>query len=291
MLCHLQSAVAQELLQRESVAAAVQKVLSGKCMTEQMDACLLDPAALIVIRYGFPQSVLCQKAAVFIRKEIIRPLAAANLHVLPQDHDHPGTDGDRLELSIFRVPENDLRIVQRHIRILDVPDRCGPTACVHEEGHDDPAPKMAEGTGGVWPFQELHQFFVGVGFLHRLFLLDVLHGHSGKTIVIAPIQERAENAEIAANRIVRKAAFPHPNHELIQVLLRDRRERLIHVQKLRHGVKMISIISCCDLLHTSCRLVKNKLRRCFRNRRFLPIFHLDPFHAWPHASRFLLEKA
>ena len=56
----------QEPLQGKGIAAAVHKIFPGECMAEQMDACLLDAAAVVIIGNAAPQAVLCKLCAAFV---------------------------------------------------------------------------------------------------------------------------------------------------------------------------------------------------------------------------------
>ena len=58
MFCHFKCAMSQKPLKSKSIPAAVNQILSGKCVPEQVNGSLADTPPLIVFDNGQPQSVL-----------------------------------------------------------------------------------------------------------------------------------------------------------------------------------------------------------------------------------------
>ena len=129
-----------ELLQHERVAAAIYQILSGKRMTEQMNACLLDAAPLIVSRYGLPQAVLRKLSPCFGAEQIIIVRAPPEAQILPQNRNHLTAKGNDLRLAVFCMPIIDKTVFQVHVSDLNCPDCRGSAAAVQQKVDNDPIP-------------------------------------------------------------------------------------------------------------------------------------------------------
>ena len=74
--------MSQEPLQGKGISAAINKIFTGKCVAEQMDACLLDSALIVIVCNAASQAVLCELCAAFIREKKIIPLPATDTQIL-----------------------------------------------------------------------------------------------------------------------------------------------------------------------------------------------------------------
>ena len=69
MLCHIKRRVAQQLLERERISSAIDKILAGKGVTEKMDRGLFHATFPIVVGNTAPQAVLCVGSRLWNRYE------------------------------------------------------------------------------------------------------------------------------------------------------------------------------------------------------------------------------
>ena len=88
MLCHIKRTVSQQLLERKSITAAIDKIFASERMPEQVNACFLNSTLAVVMYNAVAQSVFRELFAVIAAKEIVFRLAAAYAHILPQNTDH-----------------------------------------------------------------------------------------------------------------------------------------------------------------------------------------------------------
>ena len=119
-------------------------------MPERMDRSSFHASGIVVLYDSKPQGVLCEEIPKLITKEIVRTVSCPNCHVIPKDSNHGRTERNYLNLTVLRVPENDLFSGKVYILNLNV-SHCGsPTAAVEQEIDDDPIPiltKVAVGFG------------------------------------------------------------------------------------------------------------------------------------------------
>ena len=101
MLRHGERAVSQELLEDQCIAAAVHQKLSGKGMSEQVDASSAHTTLMIVFLDGTREGVLRHHLAVDRTEQIIVRFAAANAHVFGQDLRHLTAQRNGLQLACF----------------------------------------------------------------------------------------------------------------------------------------------------------------------------------------------
>ena len=163
---HLQCRVSHDLLKGERIAAAVYQILSGKGVSECVDRSSLHTSAVVVLHDSKPQGVLSQETAELITEQVVGRFALSDCHVIPQNGHHRRAEGDDLNLSVLRVPENNLSAAQVYILILNVANSGSPTTAVQKEVHDDPIPILAEVAVCFRLLQERHEFVITVGFLH-----------------------------------------------------------------------------------------------------------------------------
>lgn len=127
---HGKGAMPQELLQSKGVAATINQILSGKGVSEQMDACLLDTPPRVIPCYGLPQTVLRQLGAGFCAKEVISRLPASVPQILPQNGNHGTTKGNDLRFSVLCVAVEHHPSIQIHIPDLNCSNCRGSAAAV-----------------------------------------------------------------------------------------------------------------------------------------------------------------
>lgn len=129
VLCHIQRAVSQYLLESKSIPAAINEVFAGKGVSEEMDGCLLDASALVVADDGFPQSILGEGTTSNIAKERVCLLASAEPQILFEDADHFTTQWYHLGFVVLVVSIMDQARIQIHIAYLNSPhSRCSAPA-------------------------------------------------------------------------------------------------------------------------------------------------------------------
>lgn len=163
---HLQCRVSHDLLKGERITAAVHQILPSEGVPERMDRSPLNTSVGVVLYDSEPQSILSQEAAELITEQVVGRFTLPNCHVISQDGHHRSAKGNDLNLSVFRVPENNLLSAQVYILILNVPNSGSPTTAVQKEVYDDPIPILAELAIGFRLLQECEKFLVCVSFLH-----------------------------------------------------------------------------------------------------------------------------
>ena len=127
MLRHGERAVSQELLEDQSIAAAVHQKLSGKGMSEQVDARSAHTTLMIVFLDGTGERVLRHHLTIDRTEQIIIRFAAANAHVFGQDLCHLTAQRNGLQLACFGMTIDHTPISQRNIPVLNVADGSCPT--------------------------------------------------------------------------------------------------------------------------------------------------------------------
>ena len=168
--CHLQGGVSHESLKGERIAAAIDQVFTSKGVSERMNRSPLHASAFVVLHDGEPQGVLSQETTELITEQVVGRFTLPNCHVISQDGHHRSAKGNDLNLSVFRVPENNLLSAQVYILILNVPNSGSPTTAVQQKNDDDPVAILAEVAVCFRLPQERHEFIVCVGFLHNFFV-------------------------------------------------------------------------------------------------------------------------
>ena len=87
-LRHFQRGMAQQLLQRESVAAAIQQIFSSEGVTEKMDRRFLHAPRTVVAPYCVAQTAFGHLLVIFIRKQKIIVISFSDFQIFLQDHPH-----------------------------------------------------------------------------------------------------------------------------------------------------------------------------------------------------------
>ena len=130
MPCHLKGGMPQEFLKRESVPAAINKILAGEGMAECVNAGFLDAPPLVIAVKALPQGFLCQHIPVFITEKIVGEGTLADSHIITEDICHKATQRDDLNLPRFGMAERHLPPAQINISVLNVADGGGTTAAI-----------------------------------------------------------------------------------------------------------------------------------------------------------------
>lgn len=173
MFCHGKGAVSQQLLEHKGIPAAIHKVLSGKGVAEQVDACSGNAPPMIIFFDCASQSVFRHHFAVDRTEQIVFRSAATNDHIFRQNLHHLAAQRNRLQFSCFGVAVDNPLIRQRNIPVLNTADGSRTAAGIDQEVHNHPIPKFAEITVLCRLLQKSNQFFVCVRPFYGFLVLNI----------------------------------------------------------------------------------------------------------------------
>lgn len=135
MAGHLQGRVSHDLLKGEHIAAAVHQILPSEGVSERMDRSPFHAAAVVVLHDSEPQGVLSQETTKLIAEQVVGRFALSDCHVIPQNGHRRRAEGNDLNFTILREPENNLPAARIYILILIIANCGSPTPAVQKEVH------------------------------------------------------------------------------------------------------------------------------------------------------------
>ena len=120
---HLKSRMAQQLLERKRIAAAVNQILSGKGVSEHMERCLRHSPLPVVSFNRQSKGICCEHFPILIAEQVVIRLPFPDTQILFQAHSKGRAQRNDLNLTRLSMTECDLLAVQIQIPNLDVPYR------------------------------------------------------------------------------------------------------------------------------------------------------------------------
>jgi len=125
-------------LKRKSIAAAINQILSGEGVSEQMNRGLLNAAPSVVFGNRAAQAILGHHSSCIIGEEIIVWLAFADLCVFAQNGNHHCTQGRNLRSLVLCVLEVNHTVLKVKVFVLNQADRSRSVSAVEQIIDDDP---------------------------------------------------------------------------------------------------------------------------------------------------------